>query len=1294
MNWEKRKVSEIENKGVEILGLNAGLLDALKNHGINTIQDLIAVTRDPESKWYGGTPGPEWKSTKINYILMKRKSNLLSISNEKDQKVEVLALGSDDDNDEHFGEETIIRNKIKADASEDTLLVKREETASAPAFENLITRVEPEPEQEQIIDKAPVELIRPETSVAGKSELEENVVEPSEETIEKDEIVRDYYVRRGRSISDTKLSNRAKNSLIRAGYETDDQLLLLDEKTLLSIRNIGRQAVAEILAYKERMISEAKAKLANDAEKCENLKRETVVVGLINNPEENAGGNPQKGSPRKRDQVEEPADHFDNKNNLGVTRLSERVIYRLQREGVCTVDQLMELDDETIESWKWFGLAIRKKIICERDRLRNLGPDNNSGTKKGNVAKKHKNSNSLECGSVSEKENAVVKETVDCDDLKAVQDYYVKFDKEILGSRLSNRAKNGLMRNGIKRFSQLLECDEELLFSIRNFGTQSVDEIIEFKRELISVAASRIKDGGMDAVCVPQKETLESEDIQRILEEYFLSNDFEINVFELSVRSRHALEKYGISRMSQLVKLSNQDISVLQNIGKLSSLEIINEREKYAAPIRKKIISGEIDESNVHELSQEKILGILSNALVNNDEGDGLSEEDVSQMFGNDRKAADRAIQIFREKVINGELIINRVGKYELKKPSVFEVVEALDNEKYKDILKKRLSGLTLEEVGADYAVTRERIRQLQKKAIESLKYALFEKFSTTQFKEDTYKRIYTKYYFTKELWENCFHDLKTYYVLQLLYDKGTLPLEDSVSDPGIENSIQKSIQQYLDNDVFEIDGVRLPYRRYAIQDYLISTYCLNDTKFEDFLKLYNEFLEKYIPEERRNRLAIDSDGTAYNHLAEEKSVLWKPGRTFRYYDTRTKDFSELLEGLDLGSFHDTYITANKLFEENLSLMQDYDIHDGYELHNLLKKIGVDEIYPELKFGRNPTLSFGVFDRDQAVFQIMTELAPVSIDELAQAISDRFGYDINTIKANWLVGLEPYYHMGFYSIEQKPMSDNEISVLNDTLKEDFYRISQITEIYQKLFPGEDNSKVSPYNLKRLGFKVYTDYCVQNYENSQEYFRTLLQKDDIFDIRQYNKKFSGITEYTSALCSIRDDHEIIEFEENTYINIRKLQKAGVTKTDLQAFCDDVYDFVTKEFPHRYFTLKYLVENGFENRLDILGFGPVFSSSVLKADYRFAHDQRKESTLFRLGGSDRITGVRELLKHLMSEVPKITVDDCLDLLQNHFGMTVDKWDLMGAASKLGFYYDSVMETVYSDYETYLSEIGEED
>ena len=122
------------------------------------------------------------------------------------------------------------------------------------------------------------------------------------------------------------------------------------------------------------------------------------------------------------------------------------------------------------------------------------------------------------------------------------------------------------------------------------------------------------------------------------------------------------------------------------------------------------------------------------------------------------------------------------------------------------------------------------------------------------------------------------------------------------------------------------------------------------------------------------------------NKLSCSNLCLWKQGQRLRFYEIVSRDYTELWDSLNLESFENTEISTLKFFEDYPELMRSYDIRDQYELHNLLKKTLSEGSFHDLRFGRQPMLQFGEFDRTAALYAMLEDLSPVSSEEFVEYI--------------------------------------------------------------------------------------------------------------------------------------------------------------------------------------------------------------------------------------------------------------------------------------------------------------------
>lgn len=236
-----------------------------------------------------------------------------------------------------------------------------------------------------------------------------------------------------------------------------------------------------------------------------------------------------------------------------------------------------------------------------------------------------------------------------------------------------------------------------------------------------------------------------------------------------------------------------------------------------------------------------------------------------------------------------------------------------------------------------------------------------------------------------------------------------------------------------------------------------------------------------------------------------------------------------------------------KLFRDYPELMAQYDIHDEYELHNLLKKIWKDDSV-EINFKRMPTIVIGSANPADQLLSLLLQYAPIAADDLAQHYEEEYGAKAETVRGVYLREFDHYFYNGIYSIDYDDLLPDQFARMKQILEQDYYSIQEAKRLYLREFPHADASNLNPYTLKTLGFHVYpsyTGYIVRNtYTGATDYFNFLLSQTDIVDIRQFDSSIRRIATYDSELRRLREGHEIVEFSPLQYIHIRRLKSVGM------------------------------------------------------------------------------------------------------------------------------------------------------
>ncbi len=899
---------------------------------------------------------------------------------------------------------------------------------------------------------------------------------------------------------------------------------------------------------------------------------------------------------------------------------------------------------------------------------------------------------------------------------------YITKNDDISALPLSVRSKNCLRSADIHTIGEMMNYPIEELINIRNMGKKSIEEIKSFVQALNEGTGEfeLVETGDNDAISSDA-----SQENQGTSDTVFRTGtgavvkDILIKDLPLSIRAQNSLDRNGYAYASQLVGITCDELMKLRNMGRKTAEEVIAYMEKISIKHEIRTNAMETIDAGVdNDLAMEMSVsygtekGILLEKIrtVKEKFPEAMGETLIYRVYGldyvrgitkgrilklieeNGGKISKSALEESLPQHLNNTTILNEIlielesvpaieiGEVMIyyQYPSIVQYVTQLsDDDRAKQVLQDRLNGKTLQEIGDQYGITRERVRQIAKKGLKKKPYL----------REDKYIYIYDHYNFTLEDFSLAFDEPReTYYYLEMICQtkrSKKKPLEEILTDTAITPEYRKKAEKAIYKQYISTEGVHVKMDRPDLVKHYIKTNCKTLTKFDDFVLEYNLWLDTI---GLGDNYSLVEARTYENILNRSDYVLWNQWRSFRYFNIPEYDFEELLSTLNLEQFEDTEFSTLKLFRDYPDLMQQYDIRDEYELHNLLRKIWSAE-NSNVKFKKMPTIEVGNADPANQMLSLLLEHAPISADELASCYEEEYGVKAASVKANYLQALDQYYYQGVYSIDFAALPTIQFNRMKTILDCDFYTIQEVKRLYKREFPHSDVLLINPYTLKTLDFRVYSGYVVKNkYTTAVDYFRKLLTTDDIVDARNMNKSIQGIVAYTSELYRLRAEYEIVEFSPLQYINIRRLNEAGITKEYLKAYCNAVaYQYEKGE----YFTVASLRQEGFLHEIDDLGFDEWFYSSVLLEDRQLFSYQRIGGTrIFLRGKKDANLG--GMLVWLLEKRQKIDFYDLMDLLENHYGIIIPKEKLRSIIDGTELYYDSIMEAVYIDYDTYFEEI----
>ncbi len=961
--------------------------------------------------------------------------------------------------------------------------------------------------------------------------------------------------------------------------------------------------------------------------------------------------------------------------SIDTTGLSVRSRNALHREGIHTIGEMLECTEEMLTGIRNLGAKSIAEIL--------------------NCIEYHKKTDAAKT-SLSAPPKAPSDVMGETDEKKAVLSYlsFHNVQTEAL-NLLSARAYNLLTLAGYDRLETFIYMTADELMGIEGMDALSSAEIekecLRYLRGNREAIRSFLRECGTNAAETSSRDVVYHAGNRNAILEFVRVNDVRIENMTISNRAKNRLLHDGYAMMSDILFMTREDVAGLGGLGEGSVKEVLDAIARYRSDHRDRI--QRYIEGDSSALVDDRMLISMIRKEFQTLNFDGISLHELRE-----RLEKTAPVDEDRIKKALGRLIADGVLEYVdyrcykiFTKFTDFYPTASVD-ERDKKILSARLAGRTLEDIGDEFSLTRERIRQLLKRCVEKIRTEYVVSEGTTLFDEDYYRYLYETYAFDpKECspWLGIAPEVWIYFEI-IGIKQGNLPLERALKDTqNLESGLRLKIKNYINRNRIYIDGKWVEKRRMDLEPVVVRKFCADDVTLTEFGDLFNSFLEKNeIPYDENIYYTEAVLGTRRNRFMESRNILWKLGDRFRYYDIDGQDYTELFEVLNLGSYHNVELSTAKFMMDYPDLMEKYDIRDGYELHNLLKKVLATDRYgkyEDLKFSKMPTLRFGTPDRDGDLFDMMVENAPISRDDLFELIHKECGYDM-TVIFSYVMHLSKYYYQGMYMIDRKEMSRERMARFQSVLTDDFYTFDELKRIYQNLFADADVEEINSYNLKCMGFVVNSKYVVQNYDSAVKYMEAKLTEEDTFEITPFRNRFATYQVYQMTYLDLRRRLEIVEYEQDHFINFRKLERGGLTKEMVREFCDAVYEAAEDG---ECFTICSLRQKGFESELFDFGFGDLFYGSLLLSDDRFSF-KRLWGTIILRKDKEEISA-KNFLVDIVTRARRIDLYDLETHLRKEYGCTtVDTYDCVQKSKDSEIFYDSELQIFYADQELYYNEI----
>lgn len=958
---------------------------------------------------------------------------------------------------------------------------------------------------------------------------------------------------------------------------------------------------------------------------------------------------------------------FDNLSNRSKNALAKAKIF--------TVEQLMELSEDQLWNLPNMGAKSVKEVLDFRKAV--------GGADYVPVALVSEEDSTLE--------NAYGQKDISVDDV-----LYIYNDRDCSDVKADElpfgvRVMNVLNREGISTLAEICDRPYFDFLHMENLGKKSFDEILDVVKNNTKIketsAFSSVSVGDVaNTVDVESGETKLRPNASLLCNAY---NDFGLSVKDvdfiwdgklcldiptdglaMSPKVKHAIELAGIEKFSEFCQMTLKQYKEIPGVGSKALTDAFD-CVRANSRLHSNGVEGESSQTGSSEdlnYAKKIILAYLDKY--------GSSDAERLRAYCRENELEHYGDALLS--LIEDEDIKFSEERYFVTYPTFEEYVSTLPKDKTTDILYKRASGMTLDGIGKEYGLTRERVRQIISKQLKKFPHL----------SEDRFRGIVGKYDFDEEsaTWILGINSLGYGYLAMRDTSKSEGDIAD-ILDEDIPAPVKKRAEEYIYRDYIDIDGVKVKKNRHDILMYVCMTRCTESKTQEEIITYYNDFLKEH---------HLDSDPD-YEYtdryfevnMVKSKSLLTSYNRRLRYHsELSQEEFDEFLEDIHFSDLNDVEVSTKLFLDEYPDVMEEYDIQDEYELHNLLRKNLKDD---RVKFSRMPMIGIGDFDRDKQIVDLLFEVAPVTVDEFTAHYHEKYGVDRTTVLANYTQPIKVYLSDGVYRVDYEELTDEEHFRLKGLLTESFHSFDVIRTEFLEMFPDSEH-KLNRYNLSKIGYDISgnTIFETSTYKSFDDFLRNKVFEEGFVDLSDKLWFMQSTTVYM-IVTDMRRNLDYVEYDRLKYISIQELEKRGITKDLLNDFSDKAFRYVNGH-PFTYISLR---NDGFSHPLMDKDLPDYFYSTVLQV-----HVGSYSTRIGEYPGKQILMQEREkistldLIRDVLEEFKSIRLDDLLSHVSEKYGITLDRYKVTNQVEMSRMYYSKSLRKLYLDYSLFLEDNVEDD
>lgn len=470
------------------------------------------------------------------------------------------------------------------------------------------------------------------------------------------------------------------------------------------------------------------------------------------------------------------------------------------------------------------------------------------------------------------------------------------------------------------------------------------------------------------------------------------------------------------------------------------------------------------------------------------------------------------------------------------------------DSNQYKILYMRTVEDMNLQQIGDLENITKERVRQILSKLLNEI----------PRVREDIYREVFEHFKINKETFLNIFpkESEATYNYLSLKYYKGKIELNyenlKKYNDVFIED-----IQNYFSNEE------KKKLSRLSILNLMLKqrkTYFSLDTLLEE----YNQYLKE-------NGYSKDKEfeymNTVVNHLRTGENIVFNHENKVRYLEA---DYKTVTETLDLSIYHDSVISADLIYKDNIDLMPDFGIKDGYELFYVLKyakSIHLLDKY-DIDFRRVPIMVFDGVTEEAQMVKLLEEISPISLNDYFEIFEERYGVNKASAKSNFSKYITKYLENGILKINVPTITEEDVETFKNALScKELWFIDEMKTVLKEKCQNSDPRALNVGALERIGYHFHPlGYAFPlKYKNMIDFLNEVIFSKDIINLRNFSSNFRKLAIFVTCFNKKKSNFEYIEVEDGIFLSDERFEKEfGYNKEQIFAIQNELLIYCKEDY----------------------------------------------------------------------------------------------------------------------------------